>query len=156
MAPTPKPAREPVRIMPACVRALPDLGAPRMQAQRRARLLAAAAALLLSSTAAAQAPKKFAWHEDRASLGFRIQRPEGWAEIPPNPGETQMVMKYAPPGQEEVSVGPDDVLYLYGWLVKFDRRADAEGNPPTLPFKDVHEWIKGTKDTGGSGWSLVE
>jgi hypothetical protein len=111
---------------------------------------------VLTGPALAQAPKKFEWFEETVDLGFKIRRPEGWDLIPPNPDERQMLAKFTPPFQYVINVGPDDRLFLHGWLVKFDRRKDAEGQPRRPRHQDVRSWIKAERETGATGWTLIE
>ena len=125
----------------------------------RIPLLCAAAFALLATAptpASAQAPKKFEWFEETVDLGFKIKRPEGWNLIPPSPGERMMLAKFAHPFQYAISIGPDDELNLYGWLIKFDRRVGPDGEARRPPKKDILSWVKGESDTGASTWTIVE
>jgi hypothetical protein len=126
---------------------------------RLLRSLVALAPLAVSTVPAwAQAPKPGDYWEDRIDLGFRVRVPKEWALIPPQPGEQNVIARWEPKLEKEISVGKGHFMLLAVWLVKFDDRprtgeADAkkDGDGAIIirraARKSVVDWVK--KDMSG-------
>ncbi len=102
---------------------------------------------LLSAAARAQEPKVGDPYTDDTDLGFKIRVPQKWELIPPSPGDANLVAKYDPPTNKVVQLGKTKNLDLHVWLVKFDRRKQADEDKSVaekLQHADanVAEWVK--------------
>ncbi|MFT7486411.1 MAG: hypothetical protein ACI9F9_002266, partial [Candidatus Paceibacteria bacterium] len=93
------------------------------------------------SSAWAQAPKPGKYYEDAVDIGFKIKMPKDWGFTPPRPGEDQLIGKYTPTNNRYINISSDTVLFLHGYLVKFDRRKEAsearEASSKTEPDGDT-------------------
>jgi len=122
---------------------------------RTLTILAATGALALVAgrSASAQAPKPGDFYEDAVDLGFKVKMPKDWDFSPPQPGEQNLIGKYTPAYTKYVNLGPDEVLWLEGYLLKFDRRAKEEGEAITQDEEgdveiDVRKLQSGAEDIG--------
>lgn len=126
-------------------------------------LLAVLVLVLAAPSVTAQEPKLGnAWYEDAVDLGFKFRAPKDWSYVPGEPHEPNLVGKYAPARGQEVHLGGGAVLDPAVYLVKFDRRPEANqaekkliGNREVeILFegrKDIDEWMrKGLQE--GDGW----
>ena len=76
--------------------------------------------------AAAQAPKVGKFYEDSSDLGFKVKMPKDCDFIPPEAIDANLIGKYTPPQNKRINIGPNTVLWLDAYLIKFDRRPVAE------------------------------
>ena len=128
------------------------------------RRLASLPALLVCATLAlAQEPKLGSkWYEDAVDLGFKFRAPKDWSFVPGQPGEQNLVGKYAPARGQEVHLGGGAVLDPAVYLVKFDRRdKTGQGEKKLIGDREVEVHIEGLKDIDawvtkalneGEGW----
>lgn len=112
-------------------------------------------ALALALPALAQDPKPGEFYEDKTDLGFKVRMPAKWESIPPAPDDGNLIIKFDPKSTKTVQLGPDKVLELHAWIVKFDRRktpAPKEGEKGDRKFvskdKNLADWVKHNVGTG--------
>jgi len=119
--------------------------------------LAAAPAL----TWARQEPKPgSSWYEDKTDLGFKVRAPKDWEFVPGSPLETNLIGKYADPGEGKyVSLGKDAEIIAEVILVKFDRRKKGDEKDKKDDsgegLTDVGLWVERALDEG-EAWHRVE
>ena len=112
---------------------------------------------LLTTLAAAQAPKVGKFYENQ-SLAFKVKVPLDWEQVPPEPNEKNLIVKYDPEGLKYIPMGRAGNLWLHCWLVKFDRRKKPESDDKTTKIdfgageKDLAAWIKA--GNAGPGFTL--
>ncbi len=118
-------------------------------------LATACLAAEFSSPAMAQASKPGAkYYEEKVDLGFRFKPPADWNFIPAQPGDPNLIGKYAPSGGAGISIKQAKQILNWDaelWIVKFDRRAqlaegkDADGKPVQssrfLGAKSIDKWM---------------
>lgn len=125
-------------------------------------------ALALGATfAPPQEPKLGnSWYEDAVDLGFKFRAPKDWSYVPGQPGEQNLVGKYAPPNGQEIHLGKDAVLEHAIYVLKFDRRPEAQESEKKLigdreveityrGLKNVDEWMSKGIDEG-TAWRRIE
>lgn len=136
-----------------------------------AGLCLSAAGLFLSPAGSAQAPEAGDFYEDKTDLGFKVKMPApAWDFTPPQPNEGNLLGKYTPPLAKYINVGPNEILWLEGYLIKFDRRkkaddeavkVDDEGNVEVdlkklkMGSEDLDAWLE-REIHYGSGFRVVE
>ena len=77
--------------------------------------------------------------------------PKDWGFFPPKPGEgMHQIGKY---DGKVVQLSGSSMLSLECYLVKFDRRPDADGTAPKLRYDDIEAWVKGRFR---GAWHLTE
>ena len=84
------------------------------------------------SAAAAQEPSIGDYYEDSVDIGFRLRMPKDWVAAPPQPGEPNTIGTYQPPFVKYINISANEIMFLEGHLVKFDRRPkeEAESEEP--------------------------
>ncbi|MEQ1893745.1 MAG: hypothetical protein ABL998_14470 [Planctomycetota bacterium] len=134
---------------------------------RRFVLVLPLALLASLAPAFAQEPKLGnKWYEDAVDLGFKFRAPKDWSFVPGQPGEQNMVGKYAPARGQEVHLGKDAVLEHAIYVLKFDRRPEAnqaekkvigdrEVEVTFRGLKNIEEWMSKGIDEG-TAWRRVE
>lgn len=118
-------------------------------------------AAVLATAAVAQAPKTGPFYKN-TSFAFEVKVPADWEQVPPDPNEKNLIVKYDPAGLKYVPLGTRDQLFVHCWLLKFDRRKKPEsedkddGKTIKLDFgsgsKDLAAWIK--KGECGPGFEV--
>ena len=107
-------------------------------------------ALALTAPAArAQNPKVGNnWYTDSSDLGFKVQMPDDYQLIPPDPNEGTLIAKYDPKTLKYVLNGSDE-LFLHVWLLRFDAgsaKKDREKGDKKIDLKqrskDVLSFLK--------------
>ena len=112
---------------------------------------------LLASIAGAQAPKTGKFYENQ-SLAFKVKVPLDWEQVPPDPNEKNLIVKYDPAGLKYIPMGASGHLFVHCWLLKFDRRKKPESDDKTTKIdfgsgaKDLAAWVKG--GDAGPGFAL--
>ena len=111
--------------------------------------LCLSALALGAAPAAAQAPKVANnWYTDSSDLGFKVQMPDDYQLIPPDPNEGTLIAKYDPKTNKYVQNGSDE-LFLHVWLLRFDAgsaKKDREKGDKKIDLKqrskDVLSFLK--------------
>jgi hypothetical protein len=125
-------------------------------------------AALAAVPAALQEPKPgSAWYEDKVDLGFKVKAPKDWEFVPGSPLETNLIGKYADPGEGKyVNLGKEAFILCEVRLVKFDRREqggkklerEIDGKSVELTLRgltDVESYMSKALDEG-KDWREVE
>ena len=113
----------------------------------------------LAASTLAQAPKTGKFYKN-TSFAFEVKVPAEWEQVPPEPTEKNLIVKYDPAGLKYVPLGTSDQLFVHCWLLKFDRRKkpDAEKDDKTIRIdfgdgaKDLLAWVK--KGECGPGFAV--
>jgi hypothetical protein len=75
---------------------------------------------LTAPPAPAQTPKVANnWYTDSSDLGFKVQMPDDYQLVPPDPNEGTMIAKFDPKTNKYVQNGAEP-LFLHVWLLRFD------------------------------------
>jgi hypothetical protein len=118
---------------------------------------------LLPGEAFAQAPKIGAYYKDNSDLGFMVKVPAEWQFIPPQPGDLNLIGKYAAPNEKGVQILSENKYWPFNaWLIKFDRRkanqqaddgkAKEDRRPQPPAAKDLAAWIDDQTNIARAQW----
>jgi len=134
-----------------------------MTSRLRPILLLLALLFGLSALAIAQVPKAGDFYEDDTDLGFKVKMPKDWDFIPPEATDGNLIGKYSPPFNKYISIGPgpNQVLWLDAYLIKFDRRKEAEAENVKDAIRqagtaeNLMDWVK-DQIRQGNGYRVEE
>lgn len=134
-----------------------------MTFQLRSILLLLVAILGIAHVAGAQAPKVGDYYEDDTDLGFKVKMPKDWDFIPPEATDGNLIGKYSPPFNKYINIGPgpNQVLWLDAYLIKFDRRKEAEAESTKDAIRqaskaeNLMDWVK-DQIRQGNGYRVQE
>ena len=118
-------------------------------------------AAILCAPIAAQEPRLGKdWYEDRVEFGFRIKAPKDWQQIPSQPDQRDLLIRYSAEFNNSVSVGQGQRLEIVMMLAVLDERIgpqELDGDADvtsTVRRKTVLEWIE-RRVPFGQDWHLV-
>jgi len=125
-----------------------------------------ASLLLPAGLLLAQEPKVGTdYYEDKVDLGFKVKVPKGWTQIPPQPGDPNLVVRYSAAFNNYIKIGKGENLGLGVFVIAFDKRkkgkeatstgSDDEFDLGSVGAKDTLDWIK-TRLVQGKHWREVE